>query len=61
MSIWPSWLPKWQARMKTSDSTGCAPGTCEICGQNAIVWLDGKNFFCWDHYTQEMQRQRGKT
>lgn len=57
MRLFPSWLTR-QAPTTTRDSTDLAPGTCEICGQNAIIWLDGRNFFCWEHYTEKMQEKR---
>lgn len=36
-------------------------GKCQICNANAVIWLNGQQLFCWDHYAEELQRQRELT
>ncbi len=36
-------------------------GKCQVCGANAMIWLNGQQLFCWDHYAEAMQRQRQET
>lgn len=59
MKFWPAWLSRRLPAI--SRNSADAPGTCQICGANAIIWLDGREFFCWDHYAEEMQGEREKS
>lgn len=56
MMWWP-WMPK-QVEAKTRDGTGQSPGCCERCSGYGMICLNGQRFLCWDHYCEEMARQR---
>ena len=47
--IW-SWWNKPKDKMHS--------GKCDLCDNQGIIWLDGRNILCWDHYCEEMQRIR---
>lgn len=52
---WPwHWFPK-QVETVTVNNTG--PG-CEVCGDYAMIFLNGQRLLCWGHYVAEMQHQR---
>jgi hypothetical protein len=53
---WPWQHP--QVPTFTRDGTGRTPGLCERCDALGLVMLNGQQFFCWDHYCQEMALQR---
>lgn len=56
MMWWP-WLPK-QEIATTDGGTGRSPGCCERCGGYGMICLNGLTFLCWEHYREEMARQR---
>lgn len=33
-------------------------GDCEVCGEYGMICLGGQRFLCWDHYCEEMRKQR---
>lgn len=34
--------------------------TCEKCGEDALVLLNGRQSLCWNHYVEIMQLEREK-
>jgi len=46
--IWNWWFPP-KPKMHS--------GKCDFCDNYGMIWLNGQQILCWDHYCQEMQRQ----
>ena len=49
----------WNVSQAPVSTTGSVGGRCEVCQEYGIVRLSGLRFFCWEHYGDEMRKQRG--
>lgn len=50
--MWP-WNAKQVPTYTDVSSTG-APGRCDRCNDHAMIWFNGWQLLCWNHYCDEM-------